>query len=61
MTNHVKEPPEPVHFRAVRAGAHEEKPHFLEVIDEILNNSKTKRWPAGTTDRLLAEDRDRPY
>lgn len=32
---------------------------LLEVIDRHL--ATAKRHPAGTTDRLLAADRDRPY
>lgn len=32
-----------------------------QVIRELLADPNAKRHPAGTTDRLLAADRDRPY
>ncbi len=35
--------------------------NLLEVVDELLADENTKSHPAGTTDRLLAADRDRPY
>lgn len=40
---------------------HPPRRNLLEVVDDLLADPNTKSHPAGTTDRLLAADRDRPY
>lgn len=40
---------------------HPPQRNLVEVVDELLTDRNTKSHPAGTTDRLLAADRDRPY
>ncbi|MDO8185286.1 hypothetical protein Q5424_15590 [Conexibacter sp. JD483] len=62
MTKHVKDPPKETPSR--RLGATAPTPaqrNFLAVIEAIVNDPDARRWPAGTTDRMLAEDRNRLY